>query len=260
MSSLPSRVDPEPDHREETAPETVADPAQQRHYKRIGRYKYLLPVLIFVGFITWGFTTNYIPSESMLPSLKPGDHVVTMRTWLAYPFGRAPQRGDVVVFALPLNLPSLDEIGSLEERRRLVAERQEALHIPPGSLRHINGDILIKRVVGLPGETVLIKGRDIFINGRKLSGQQFGAVGKPDPVFYYNFASDEPLTLKQDEIFVLGDNISNSEDGRMWGPLKRRNILGRLVRVLWNDGGQKAAAEGNLNRAERGDSPTASPS
>jgi signal peptidase I len=173
----------------------------------------------------------------MLPTLKPGDHIVTMRSWLAYPGGRAPARGDIVVFALPAQLPEME--GENEnEMRRIIGDLQERIHIPPGSLKHINADILIKRVVGLPGETVLIKGKDVYINGSKLANSHFGAQGVAGPLQQYPFACYSPLKLSSDEVFVLGDNIENSEDGRYWGPLKRRNILGKFLRVLWNDGGK----------------------
>lgn len=250
MSALPKRIETfEEEPVEEMQP--PVDAKKLRDQKRIDRYKFLLPVLIFIAFLAWGFTTNYIPSESMLPTLKPGDHIVTIRSWLAYPGGRIPSRGDIVVFALPSNLPSFDEIGPLNEKIRISEESQNQLEIPPGSLRRVKGDILIKRVAGLPGETIQIKGRDIYINGKKLEQHYFGVVGKPDPFAYYSFAVDEPLTLKEDEIFVLGDNISNSEDGRFWGPLKRRNVVGKFMGVLWNDGGQAAAAEtgGSVNTA-----------
>lgn len=247
MSAIPKHSEePQLEPEEMQASAEIAQPDQKAllHEKRIRRYRYLLPVLILIAFFTWSFTTNLIPSESMLPTLKPGDHILTMRSWIAYIGGRAPSRGDIVVFAFPSNLPDLDNIGPDDEKRRISETQQEQLNIPAGSLRHVKGDILIKRVVGLPGETIQLKGHDVFINGKKLPHSYFANLGTPDPVVYYNFAVEEPLKLKDDEVFVLGDNFANSEDGRFWGPLKRRNIVGRFVRVLWNDGRTHAETGG----------------
>jgi len=242
MSELPEQEE----HRGVSAAHTTATSAKESrkaylHRRRIRAYKVLLPLLIVIGFLAWGYTTNYIPSESMLPTLKPGDHIITLKSWLAYPGGRAPKRGDIIVFALPTPLPRLDEISDQEERRRIMAEFQEKVHIPPGSLRRVKGDVLIKRVVGLPGETIQVNGKEILIDGTKLDQTYFGSQGEVDPEIQFNFAHLAPLKLKEDEVFVLGDNIENSEDGRYWGPLKRTSIIGRYVGVLWNDGGKKAA-------------------
>jgi signal peptidase I len=250
MSAPPERIEPvaeEPEAQEAPAP-AVAETENSPHARRLKRYRYLLPVLIFVAFLVWGFTSNYIPSESMLPTLKPGDHVLTMRSWLAYPGGRVPARGDIIVFAIP-ELPELDDYGETEAKRTLSERRQKQVVIPPGSLRHVKGDILIKRVVGLPGETVQIKGSDIYINGKKLEQRHFG--GDPDPFAWFNFAVDEPLTLKNDQIFVLGDNIANSEDSRTWGPLDLRNVIGKFAGVLWNDGSGKEANASKLQAAAK---------
>lgn len=243
MSALPNRIEIADEPIAEEPEVTAVDDKKARNARRINRYKYLLPVLIIVGFIAWSFTTNYIPSESMLPTLKPGDHILTMRSWLAFPGGRPPARGDIVVFALPSDLAKLDAAGTTEEKRKISEQSQQNLKIPAGSLRHVNGDVLIKRVIGLPGETVQVQDHDVCINGKKLEKRYFAPDGKLEPFAYYPFAVEEPLKIADDEVFVLGDNFSNSEDGRFWGPLKRRNILGKLVSVLWNDGGKAEAVD-----------------
>lgn len=86
-------------------------------------------------------------------------------------------------------------------------------------------DYYIKRVIGLPGETIQIKGNDIYINGKKLE-EHFGK----DPMTESGIAA-EPLKLGDDEFFVLGDNREISEDSRYEsvGPVKRKNIDGRAV-------------------------------
>src|SRR6266545_6648673 len=116
---------------------TAADKRTVLHRRRLRAYKVLLPILIVVAFLAWGFTANYIPSPSMLPTLRPGDHIITMKSWLAFPGGRAPARGDIIVFALPSKFPDFEEMGSMEERRRISADLQEGIHVPPGSLRRV---------------------------------------------------------------------------------------------------------------------------
>ena len=86
-------------------------------------------------------------------------------------------------------------------------------------------DYYIKRVIGLPGETVQIKGNDIYING-KIIKENYGK----DPMTESGIAA-EPLKLGDDEFFVLGDNRAISEDSRYEevGPVKRENIEGRAI-------------------------------
>ena len=86
-------------------------------------------------------------------------------------------------------------------------------------------DYYIKRVIGLPGETVQIKGDTIYINGEEIK-ENYGK----DPMVYAGIA-EEPLKLADDEFFVLGDNREVSEDSRYEevGPVKRENIVGKAI-------------------------------
>lgn len=199
---------------------------QQIRYERYQRrLKILLPFLLILIFLVYGFTTNFIPSPSMEPTIKVGDHVLIMRSWLAYPFGRMPQRGDIITFVIPAS--QLGEEGAEEETpgRRKIS--------PLFSEPRKGEDLLIKRVVGLPGETIQIVGRDLYINGKKTPVDfPVGA----DPWFDYPYAVDKPLKLGPDELFVLGDNPHNSEDSRFWGPLKREEVLGKFICVLFHEG------------------------
>jgi len=219
---------------------------QEQQARRTRRLKILLPFLLVLVFLVYAFTTNYIPSESMMPTLKPGDHVLTMRTWLAYPFGRMPARGDIIVFVLPKEQDPEQSSGRGGEEG---AEDTGGGRSPIGIFRRPKGDILIKRVVGLPGETVQVKGTDIYINDRKLPDdfRPQEANASQDEVGYYGVA--EPLKLGPDELFVLGDNPDNSDDGRFWGPLKRSNVLGKFICVLWHEG----QGGPNRQRAEEGE-------
>jgi signal peptidase I len=108
------------------------------------------------------------------------------KTWCV----RQPKRGDVIVFEYPKDL-SRD---------------------------------FIKRVIGLPGDTVEVKGGKIYINGQ-LMPEPFG----PNP----GSSTDGPLTVGSDEVFVMGDNRNNSSDSRTWGPLPLKNVIGKALVSYW---------------------------
>lgn len=90
-------------------------------------------------------------------------------------------------------------------------------------------DYYIKRIIGMPYETVQIKGSDIYINGEILN-ERYGK----DPISYAGIAS-EPITLGEDEYFVLGDNRTVSADSRMEeiGVVKKKQIGGKAILRLW---------------------------
>ncbi len=98
----------------------------------------------------------------------------------------------------------------------------------------------IKRVIGLPGETVQIKNGQILINASTLTeeyvpqGQQTLVDGKPE--------LDYEITLESDQFFVLGDNRGHSSDSREWGPLDRRFMIGRSALVLYPHSSFRAIA------------------
>lgn len=87
----------------------------------------------------------------------------------------------------------------------------------------------VKRVIGLPGETVQIIGEDIYINGEKLE-ENFGK----QPITYQGIA-EEPLTLAEDEFFLMGDNREVSFDSRYEeiGPVHRDLLAGKAVLRIW---------------------------
>jgi signal peptidase I len=91
------------------------------------------------------------------------------------------------------------------------------------------GEYYVKRVIGLPGETVQIKGSDIYINGEILE-EDYGK----DPIDYAGWV-DEPVTIGEDEYFVLGDNREVSLDSRYEevGLITKDNIGGKAVLRIW---------------------------
>jgi signal peptidase I len=215
--------------------------------RRLRRLKIMFPFLLVLVFLVYAFTTNYIPSSSMEPNIQIGDHILTMRPWLAYPGGRMPARGDIVVFNLPKDQdPEAQQNGGSGQGDSGDAQDGSKLY-RYGFFKMPPGDILIKRVIALPGETVQLRGNTVYINGKKLhEDYKTVPVDAPEEEFF-PYAVERPLKVPEGEVFLLGDNRNNSEDGRFWGTLKRENILGKFVRVLWNEG----ANGPNVKRAQQ---------
>lgn len=87
----------------------------------------------------------------------------------------------------------------------------------------------VKRIYGLPGETIQIIGNDIYINGEVIA-DEYARNGTDEPGI-----AEEPITLADDEYFVLGDNRGGSKDSRDpdVGLVKRENIAGRVILRIW---------------------------
>lgn len=82
-----------------------------------------------------------------------------------------------------------------------------------------NNEKIIKRVIGMPGDTVAIKDGEIYINDEKI-----------DDEYAYGMTSDyDRITLKSDEYFILGDNRLISKDSRYFGPIKEKEIKGKVI-------------------------------
>lgn len=147
---------------------------------------------------------RYIPSESMLPHLQINDRLMVEKT--AYP--AHIQRGDVVVF-YPPNQP-LKDLGVLTKPLRWVS---------------LSGDtVMIKRVVGLPGEVIAVHDGKVWINGQSLEENYI----REAPIY------DMPaLKIPADHLFMMGDNRNNSADSHVWGPLPTQNVLGHALFKFW---------------------------
>lgn len=88
-------------------------------------------------------------------------------------------------------------------------------------------EFYVKRIIGLPGETIQIVGEDILIDGKKLE-ENYGKDPIDDPGI-----AEEPITLGEDEYFVLGDNREVSYDSRDIGPVRRENIESKVIFRIW---------------------------
>jgi signal peptidase I len=143
----------------------------------------------------------YIPSLSMSPTLDVGDRVLVNK--LSYRLHDV-HRGDVVVFERPSS--------------------ETSSTIPD----------LIKRVVGLPGESVTIDNGSVFINGEKLNESYL-----PDGVITStanapNKCSPQaPCVVPPGQVWVMGDNRGDSKDSRYFGPIDESTIVGRAFITVW---------------------------
>jgi signal peptidase I len=175
----------------------------------------ILAVLIFVA--VRSVVLNFrVDGLSMEPTLDTGEMLLVNRQiyfhfdaynvvdWLpfvehdeqkiVYPF-HPPQRGDIVVLHPPID----------------------------------GGKPYIKRVIGLPGETVSIHDGAVYINGERLDEPYLNGVATT----WAGSIRAEELTIEDDEVFVMGDNRNNSTDSRVFGPIEIDEIIGKAWIAFW---------------------------
>jgi len=151
-----------------------------------------------------------IPSESMENTLLVGDHLIMSRigydagvpfTDWHVPLWRNPKRGQIVIFKPPFALNQPD---------------------------------YVKRVIGLPGETVDVHDGAVWINGKKLEEDYTTGPSEPAPAGLAPNHLDDlklPYTVPDNCYFVMGDNRADSMDSRFWGCMPRKNLIGTPVMI-----------------------------
>lgn len=162
----------------------------------------LLIALFVRAFVVQAFK---IPSSSMEPTLLVGDHILVNKFIYGiripligkkvFRFSK-PQRGDVIVFIFP---------------------------------RDKSKDF-IKRVIGLPGDTVEIRNRKIYINDHLIE-DPWGVYSSWGPTTPDNYG---PIKVPFHSLFVLGDNRNNSQDSRYWGFVPLDDVLGKAFIMYWS--------------------------
>ena len=179
-------------------------------------YEALLIAIVFVNFARiFAFQAFKIPSGSMEDNLLIGDHIIVNK----FIYGaKAPvldkvlplrdiRRGDIVVFRYP-EQPDVD---------------------------------FVKRVVALPGETIAIRNKKVFIDGRPLDepyvvfdDERTYPEGPFLPEPYRSRDQYGPVRVREGEYFAMGDNRDHSHDSRYWGGVPRALIKGRAFVVYWS--------------------------
>ena len=181
-------------------------------------YEALLIAVIFVNFARiFVFQAFKIPTGSMEDNLKVGDHIIVNKfiygpvpqPWLQYFPLRDIKRGDIIVFRFPLQ-PETD---------------------------------YVKRVIGLPGDTLMVRDKKLYINGKMLSEPYTvfddPMVYPPQPALPEPYRSRDqygPYTVPAEHYFAMGDNRDHSSDSRFWGTVPRSMIKGRAFMVYWSWG------------------------
>jgi signal peptidase I len=206
------------------------------------RVSIVFTLLMFLVVIMLMFASDFIPSKSMQPTLQPGDHVLALREWFAYPMNAMPNRGDIITFRIPV--AQLDGADPEQTQSASTASPQDPEADDAGDKEnftsffrsHVDTEVLIKRVIGLPGDKVLLKGNTVYINGRILKENYKTIAPDTYAIAMSSYAVRKPLVIPPGELFVVRDNRNNSDDGRFWGTLKRRYIIGRFAHTLYNEG------------------------
>jgi signal peptidase I len=181
----------------------------------------VLLALVIRTFVVQAFK---IPSGSMIPTLLVGDHILVSKfiygvripvldAWVVGPW--VPRRQDVIVFKFP---------------------RDE-------------GRDFIKRVIGLPGDVVEVRGRQAYVNGEPLDEEAY--LAQPDSTRLKSAQSPGdfrygPVTVPEDKLFMLGDNRDHSQDSRFWGFLDIHKVQGKAFIIYWSWDGEERGPR--LNR------------
>ncbi|OGK13958.1 signal peptidase I [Candidatus Roizmanbacteria bacterium RIFCSPHIGHO2_01_FULL_38_15] len=154
----------------------------------------ILETIVFVGslfIVVYLFVVqpNQIKGASMEPTFYDGNYIFTSK--VTYKL-RKPVRGDVVVFYAPRN-PELE---------------------------------YIKRIIGLPGDTVMVQDREVYVNNVKLNEPYIS--DKTEIIMSGVIKEGEPIVIEPDHYFVMGDNRPRSSDSREFGPISSSAIVGQV--------------------------------
>lgn len=187
-------------------------PRLSRHRRGFWRDVLEMVALIVVIYTFVNLTTAraIVEGPSMQPNFYTGQLIIV--NLFAYYFA-PPARGDVIV----LHNPSPD--------CKSVIEQNASILILLPNNASTGCDDLIKRVIGLPGETVDIKGGRVSINGVQLD--------EPYIAHFCDRGCDGTWTLKPNQYFILGDNRANSYDSHAFGPIDRSLIVGQAWIRYW---------------------------
>lgn len=155
----------------------------------------LLAAAVFLVIYVFLFRPFQVNGNSMYPNYYHGEYVLTNIISLHF---EGPALGDIIVFKSPSD-PEKD---------------------------------FIKRVIGTPKDTILIKNGGVYVNGKRLDES---AYLDPSVITYGGsfIKEDGEVTAAKDEYFVLGDNRSSSSDSREWGFVPRKSIIGKSFFVYW---------------------------
>jgi signal peptidase I len=179
----------------------------------VWEYAQAILIALFLALIIRAFVVQAfkIPSGSMLNTLLIGDHIlvnkfiygvknpITRKNWIK---GKKPKQGDIIVFIYPLD------------------KKKD----------------FIKRVIGVAGDTVEIRNKRVYVNGKPFPeppGAQH-VDKKIWPIAKEPRDNMEPVVVPKDSVFVMGDNRDQSYDSRFWGFVPLKDIKGKAFIIYWS--------------------------
>jgi signal peptidase I len=197
-------------------------PAQRSSGRRlVVEYGLILIVALAIAFLLQAFVVKpyRIPSPSMVPTLDPGDRVLVARFWYRF---TSPGRGDIVVFNWP-------PAAYIKERGGWTGPHY----------------VFIKRLIGLPGDVLSLRNGAVYVNGVKLNEPYVAKLpdGQPAPTqpgtpiagstLRRPWSLEQPYKVPPGSYFMMGDNRTNSDDSRDWGPITMTDVIGKAFFVYW---------------------------
>ena len=210
---------PEPLLPVEPAPPAVSDsgPAEEPRSRGREYAEAILVAVIFALFArTFLFQAFQVPTSSMEKNILVGDHLIVNK------FIFAPHRDNLLSRLLPY--------------RRVRRSDVIVFKFPEDPRRDF-----IKRTIALPGETVEIRDKAVYVEGARLEEPRIfhadDRVWPDDPAMPDSSRrrdQSRPFTVPPDSYFALGDNRDNSYDSRFWGPVPAANLKGRAMFVYWS--------------------------
>jgi len=228
--------------------------SEQRKKRLTLRRRFGIIFVLYLAYelVTGLFLTSYrIESVSMSPTLSPGDYVLAFplafgprSAFLRKPIPGIsnPRRGELVVVEAPFHERSAWYVEAADSVVRFLTFQQLGIG---GREPRVNG-ISVKRVVGVPGDTLYMKdnevlvkaeGSDHFLTEYEVSGRVYEADSRPVPE---GWSQEFPLSgaypeieLRDGEYFVLGDNRTSALDSRAFGPIDRSRFLARVFFRYW---------------------------
>ncbi len=220
----------------------------------------VVTIIMALFFMTFVAQAAEVPSASMENTIFVGDRFLINKFIFApgppLPFlpQREIRRGDIIVFKYPSDVNTSKEVVRYKT-------------------------LFIKRVIGLPGETIQVRGADVYIDGKLLPEYRVtardpnlgnddaelkdlsyppGERGVPYTVYHsedparaaklsdFPIAVKEPHKIPDGEYFVMGDNRENSTDSRAWGTVPRDLVVGRAMFVIWSYDSSRPRGEGRF--------------